>query len=132
MIVTIVLGILILVCIIVIIKILTTASLSTDAMDFIPICVVFILVCGGALTLCLTSGESIKKSSYDYFEEKSQIEYLLENSPNMYVIKLAEKYNSKVQNGNDYWCRFTIENRDEYLIDIDTFIEPNNQEVDDK
>lgn len=129
MIVTIVLGIIILVCIIAIIKILTSASLSTDSMDFIPIFVAFILACGGALILCLIDGGSIKKSSYDYFEEKSQIEYLLENNPSMYVVKLAEKYNNKVQDGNNYWCRFTIENRDEYLIDIDDYIKDNNQEV---
>ena len=79
-----------------------------------------ILIC--ILVGCLMLGESIEKSNFDYFEEKAQIECLLENHLNYDTIKKAKAYNDNVDFGNNYWCRFNIEDRSEYKIDIDKYI----------
>ena len=85
-----------------------------------------ICVLAGSLVL----GGSIKKSNFDYYEEKAQIECLLENHLNYDTIKKAKSYNDNVEIGNNYWCRFNIEDRSEYKIDIDSYIKlgPNKED----
>lgn len=81
--------------------------------------IAFILV----LILSLCAGESIyKQDNTKLLEEKEYIEYCLDSKPSLYVIEQAKEYNYKVQDGNNYWCRFNIEDRNEYLIDIDKYI----------
>lgn len=79
-----------------------------------------ILIC--ILIGSLVLGGSIKKSKFDYFEEREQIECLLENHLNYDTIEKAKSYNDNVEIGNNYWCRFSIEDRSEYKIDIDKYI----------
>lgn len=70
---------------------------------------------------CLVFGKSIYKQNVD-LREKEQIEYLLENRLDMYAIAQAEDYNKAIEFGNNYWCRFNIEDRSEYKIDIDKYL----------
>lgn len=84
---------------------------------------IFIVVCV-VLTISLTSGKSIyKKDNTKLIMEKEQIEYLLENNISFYVIEQAREYNREIDRGNNLWCRFSIENRDDYKIDIDNYLE---------
>ena len=83
---------------------------------------IFIVVCV-VLTISLTSGKSIyKKDNTKLIMEKEQIEYLLENNISFYVIEQAREYNREIDRGNNLWCRFSIENRDDYKIDIDNYL----------
>ena len=70
---------------------------------------------------CLVFGKSIYKQDVD-LKEKEQIEYLLENRLDLYSIEQAEDYNKEIEFGNNYWCRFNIEDRSEYKIDIDKYL----------
>ena len=70
------------------------------------------------ITISLWSGYSFKPN----LEEKHYIETLLEQQPDLYVIEKAQEYNEDVNEYNDMWCRFTIEDRSEYLIDIGYYI----------
>jgi len=85
-----------------------------------------VLLTIGFIIILVTSlfvGKSIaKKDTVKYLTEKEQIEYILENKISLYSIEKAKEYNRKVQNGNNYWCRFNIEDRSAYLIDIDSYI----------
>ena len=94
-----------------------------------PVCASIILLCIVALVLpiSLVNGKSLYKQDMQdvlkkYLVEKEEIEYILENHPSMYIIDQAKAYNSKIEVGNNYWCRFNIEDRSEYLIDIDYYI----------
>lgn len=81
--------------------------------------VVFIII----LAVSLCTGKSIyKQDNTKLLEEKEYIEYCLDSKPSLYSIEQAEKYNNKVQLGNNHWCRFNIEDRSAYLIDIDSYI----------
>lgn len=85
--------------------------------------IILTLVCGFFLAISLAFGGSITKTNITKkLLEKDQIEYLLENNLNLYVIEEAKEYNSSIDYGNNYWCRFTIEDRDIYKIDIDKYI----------
>ena len=54
-----------------------------------------------------------------FLQEKAEIEYLLEkNNADLSLFREAEKHNIRVDNGNNLWCRFEIEDRSEYKIDI--------------
>lgn len=66
----------------------------------------------------LLSGYTFKPN----LQEKQAIETLLEADPNLYNIEKAEEYNRDVQFGNSLWCRFTVEDRSEYIIDIDIYL----------
>lgn len=54
-------------------------------------------------------------------ERKAYIEDLLSERYDSFTIKMAEKYNSDVNSFNNYFYRFTIDDRSEYLIDIESF-----------
>lgn len=58
--------------------------------------------------------------------EKKTIIYLLETNLNEYSVDLAERYNRAEHFGNNYWCRFTL--REDNLIDINSYLY-NNKEV---
>ena len=55
-------------------------------------------------------------------QKKENIEILLEYSLNEYTIEKALEYNYSVNEYNNYWFRFSIENRNEWLIDIDKYL----------
>lgn len=85
--------------------------------------IALLIFCGFFLAMSLAFGRSITKTNMTKsLQEKDQIEYLLENNPSLYVIEEAKSYNSDIEYGNTYWCRFTIEDRDTYKIDIDSYI----------
>ena len=70
----------------------------------------------------LTVGKSIyKQDTTNLLSEKAQIEYLLENNLDATAIKMAEKYNEKVENGNSYIYRFSIEDRSEFKISLEKY-----------
>ena len=80
-------------------------------------------VVGLVLFTSLGVGTSIhRQNTTKYIAEKEQIEYMLENKPSIYVIDQAKRFNNNIQCGNNYWCRFTIEDRSEYMIDIDSYV----------
>lgn len=54
-------------------------------------------------------------------ERKAYIEDLLSERYDSFTIEMAEKYNSDVNSFNNYFYRFTIDDRSEYLIDIESF-----------
>ena len=80
------------------------------------------------ITLPLLCGKSIYKTdTTKLLPEKENIEYLLETKPSLYAIKEAETYNSNIEFGNSYFCRFSKEDRSEFKIDIDKYISDNNE-----
>ena len=46
---------------------------------------------------------------------------------NMKDKKQAKKYNKSVNKNNDYWHRFVIEDRSEWLIDINKYLEDKSE-----
>ena len=81
-------------------------------------CIAFFLGSVLVITISLWSGYSFKPN----LEEKHYIETLLEQQPDLYVIEKAQEYIEDVNEYIDLWCRFTIEDRSEYLIDIGYYI----------
>ena len=79
------------------------------------------------LAISLGNGISIKKQNIN-IQKKEYIEYALENNPSLYVFEQAQDYNREIEAGNNLWCRFNIEDRSEYKIDIDKYIRRNNNE----
>ncbi len=77
--------------------------------------------------ISLSFGMSIHKQKNMLFK-KYIIETVLNNEVSYDIIKEAEKYNHDVQYGNNYWCRFNIEDRSEYIINIDSYLEQSNEE----
>lgn len=79
------------------------------------------------LLISLNFGKSIyKQDNTKSIAKKEQIEYLLENNISSYVIEQAQKYNEEIDAGNNYWCRFSIEDRSEFKIDIDKYLNKEN------
>ena len=86
------------------------------------VCIVLVCIVAFVLPISLVNGKSIYKQDVsEYIAEKEEIEYILENKPSMYIIEQAKEYNNKVQTGNNLWCRFNIEDRSEYMIDINSY-----------
>lgn len=54
--------------------------------------------------------------------EKQQIEIGLKTDAYLLFIDAAYKHNREINVGNNYWCRFTIEDREDFKIDIDNYI----------
>ena len=76
------------------------------------------------LVISLASGGSVKKFNNEdkLLRERHKIEILLEVDYCYDTIKDAVNYNKKVDNGNNYWCRFKLEDRSYLKIDIDSYI----------
>jgi len=116
MIATIICGVLILLCIAGIIIFFDNEKITRLSLGVITVLVMI-------LAVALGTGRSISKVNTEkYFLEKEHIEYMLENKPDLYIIEQAKSYNHKIQIGNNYWCRFNIEDRSAYLIDIEKYI----------
>ena len=80
-------------------------------------CAVLIIV------LPLYMGKSIyKQNNTDLLYEKESIEYLLENNPTYHTYEKAKEYNDKIDNNNNYFCRFNKEDRSEFKINLDKYI----------
>lgn len=80
-----------------------------------------------AAALCC--GKSIyKKDNTKILIGKENIEYLLKFKPSLYIIKEAETFNTNLEFGNNYFCRFSKEDRSEFKIDIDKYISGGNYE----
>ena len=62
--------------------------------------------------------------SYDMKDERVKIEYKLSYYDELFYdyIEEAKQYNSKVNMGNTKFIRFKLEDRTEYMIDIDYYI----------
>ena len=89
-----------------------------DENEFVALPIIVAIVSIIALSISLGWGNK----SITTLEEKEQIECLLENHLNYDTIHRAKVYNDNVEFGNNYWCRFNIEDRSEYKIDIDKYI----------
>lgn len=84
--------------------------------------VMFFIICF-MLPVSLIAGRSIyKRNNTEMLVKREQIKYLLKNNTSIYVIEQAQYYNNEVDFGNNLWCRFSIEDRSEYKIDIDKYI----------
>ena len=71
----------------------------------------------------LIIGQSIyKQDNTKLLMEKQTIEYVLENKPDYYIFEKAKEYNHEVNNGNNYFCRFNIEDRSEFEINIGKYL----------
>ena len=55
--------------------------------------------------------------------EKYIIENELEQEVSVELIERALNYNKRIDFGNNLWCRFSIEDRNEYKIDIQYYID---------
>ena len=85
--------------------------------------VIFTIVPFAFVLLALLAGASIyKTNTKKKLEEKRYIEYCLETQPSYYVIQEAEHYNNSIERGNNYFCRFNIEDRSEFIINIDDYL----------
>ena len=84
-----------------------------------------LLMAGMSVFLFIALGQGIsiyKCDNTKRLQEKEMIEYCLENNPSYYIIQEAEEYNKDVEQSNNYFHRFTIEDRSEFKIDIDKYI----------
>lgn len=87
---------------------------------------------GGAF-IVISLGVIIPTLIYGYsFEgnpiEKARIEYEIENTyPNFDALKEAQEYNKSVNDNNNYWFRFTIEDRSQWLIDVNKYLEDKSE-----
>ena len=114
---TIVLGIIIILSIF----LLIVCILSEDEHFGIPLGLTLFAIV--MLIISLICGKSIyKQDNTDILFEKQAIEYCLENDNNIFIIEKAQKYNKEIDSGNNLWCRFSIEDRSEFKIDIDSYI----------
>lgn len=86
----------------------------------------------GCLSLLMGVFLYLNLSDGYYFKgdpvEKARIEYEIENTnPNWDALKEAQEYNEAVNKSNDYWHRFVIEDRSQWLIDVDKYLEDKNE-----
>lgn len=58
-----------------------------------------------------------------FLKEKEKIEEILEYDTSYCVIEKAQSYNKSVNYLNNYFFRFTIEDRNDLLIDIERYLE---------
>ena len=94
-------------------------AVKYDAEDIWNAILIFLVVSNSIILLgSILSGYTFEPN----LQEKHAIETLLEVDPNLYNIEKAKEYNKDVQFGNNLWCRFTIEDRSEYIIDIDSYL----------
>lgn len=106
-------------CLIILSCVLIFLTVKYDAEDILGVILIFLLVSNSIVLMgSLLSGYSFEPN----LQEKHAIETLLEVDPNLYNIEKAKEYNKDVQFGNNLWCRFTIEDRSDYLIDIDIYL----------
>lgn len=80
------------------------------------------IICLAILLIMISLGFGYTFNKEDKLREKKQLEYLLENKIDLYVIEKAETHNRNVTYGNNLWCRFTIDDREEYIIDINKYL----------
>ena len=116
MIATIVCGLIMIVCIVVIILDLTDIIYYANDEVASVVFIVSLFVLFTSLVYGYVSTDSKEERE----SEKNTIIFLLEQKPDKYSIELAEKYNEKEHLGNNYWCRFTL--REEDTIDIYSYL----------
>ena len=125
MIATIVCSISIAICICVIIY---YAKVHDDA----PPVFIWITTASTILTLFLSLFAGYSKPNQEEIIETERYEYMLENGKiDTELVKDIFEHNRSVEIGNNLWCRFTIEDRGEYIIDLDEYLvqseETNNE-----
>lgn len=83
-----------------------------------PLVIGFVL--GGATLLILAVSLCNGYIPYhsDILKKKEDLIVLYQNCPCKSHIRDIIYHNNKVENGNNLWCRFTIEDRSEYKINI--------------
>lgn len=116
MIATIVCGLVIIVCIVILILDFTDVIwlIRTEIPFWRSVASLMILI------FSLLIGYKSWGSKEECELEKKTIIYLLETNLNEYSIDLAERYNRAEHFGNNYWCRFTL--REDNLIDINSYL----------
>ena len=64
-----------------------------------------------------------RKSNKEMIIETEYYEHMLENGKiDTELVKDIFEHNRSVEIGNNLWCRFTIEDRSEYIIDLDEYL----------
>lgn len=116
MIATIVCGLVIIVCIVILILHLNDVTYYVNEDAILLLSIVSLLILSTSLIL----GYVHNGSKEECESEKNTIIFLLEQKPDKYSIELAEKYNRKEHIGNNYWCRFTLKEED--TIDIYSYL----------
>lgn len=91
--------------------------------SFSFLCYFFISI--GILTFfaILYIGRDPIKKYNNFLEEKAEIETKLMVKPTYATIESAKRFNKKAEDGNSYFYRFNIQDRSDYLIDIDRCLE---------
>lgn len=77
--------------------------------------------------IALSYGKIHKEKKEYLLKEKKRIVYYLEQKDQYFdnYIKEAKQYNKEVNEYNNYWYRFNIEDRSEYEIDIEYYTKTN-------
>ena len=89
----------------------------------------FIMVAFWLSFAALINGRSIyKQDNTELLMEKQTIEYVLENEPDYYIFEKAKEYNREINKGNNYFCRFNIEDRSKLEIDIYKYFNKDKEE----
>lgn len=122
MVATIVCGLVIIVCIVILILDFTDIIwlVRTEIPFYALVASLMILI------LSLLIGYKNWGSKEECELEKKTIIYLLETNLNEYSVGLAEDYNRAEHLSNNYWCRFTL--REEDLIDIKSYLHNDKEE----
>lgn len=79
------------------------------------------------LIFSLMAGISVHKNEKELLKERYKTILYLEDTISLDSIKDAEDYNKKVKSGNNLWCRFSKEDRDYLLIDIESYLKRNRE-----
>lgn len=74
------------------------------------------------LLASLMAGSSIKKYEKKYLYERHKICIVLEQELSEETISDAQEFNKQIEFGNNYWCRFSIEDRAYLKIDINSYL----------
>ena len=114
-------------------SIITIVAFKEDGVKRTLFDVLFWVIVGGSLAFIigigitvigiLKDGKLSKKDKENYLLNKQILEDNLSRKDKYFFTYLdkAEEHNEKVNEHNNYWYRITIEDRSEYMIDIDYY-----------
>ena len=112
-----------LVCIIFIV--VSVALMASDVEDEKRLFTIGIICFAVTVVILLTSlivGSSIKKREKKYLYERHKIVLVLEQELSEESICDAQEFNKEIEFGNNYWSRFSIEDREYLKIDINSYL----------
>ncbi len=94
-------------------------------------CITSLFVMATLVALMIGYDSSRDVDSEDNKDLRELIEYRIENDEvvNPDTIKKIERYNVNLTEGNNYFCRFSLRDVDNYLIDLNVYLNKFNKQA---